>query len=620
MQNFLIPISKIPVYGAVTGTRLMKQVRRRQRIVLLSLLCFSVFAPIVLYSSTLLISSGGKEFTGDLASIKFRSDSLRLKAIEQEHVESVKEPERVVFKQKDFDHVVEFGSVEKEDPEQSGKTEEVLNGLERKVSETKSTNHERKEEKVQLKIEQSRSGQKVQSKDGVQHNQEVRHQSRRTTDGRVTMMRDQLIRAKAYLAFTQPGSNSHLVKELRTRIKEVERAVGEATKDSDLPRSASQKMRAMEAFLSKVSRVFPDCSAMATKLRAMTYNAEEQIRAQKTQESFLLQLAGRTTTKGFHCLTMRLTSEYFSLQPEEREFPNQHKVQDPDLYHYAVFSDNVQACAVVVNSTISFATEPEKIVIHVVTDSLNLPAISMWFLLNPPGKATIQIQSVDNFEWLSSKYDTSVEQKSRDSRYTSSLNHLRFYLPEVFPALDKIVFFDDDVVVRKDLSGLWSLNMKGKVNGAVETCREGEASFQQMHTFINFSDPFVAKRFDSNACTWAFGVNLFDLKEWRRQSLTSLYRKYLELGVKKPLWKAGTLPLGWVTFYNQTVALDKKWHFLGLGYESGARQADIDRAAVIHYNGVMKPWLDIAVSQYKRHWSKHMNYEHPFLQQCNIHE
>lgn len=112
----------------------------------------------------------------------------------------------------------------------------------------------------------------------------------------------------------------------------------------------------MEVTLSKASRVYADCPAMVTKLRAMTYNSEEQARAQKSQVGFLLRLAGRTTPKGLHCLSMRLTAEYFALQPEEWQFPNQHKLHDPDLYHFAVFSDNILACAVVVNSTISTST------------------------------------------------------------------------------------------------------------------------------------------------------------------------------------------------------------------------------------------------------------------------
>eukprot|EP00261_Vitis_vinifera_P020908 XP_010651939.1 PREDICTED: probable galacturonosyltransferase 6 isoform X4 [Vitis vinifera] len=587
----------------------MKQSWRWKRIAILYLLSLSVFCPLILLSERLkhVVFLGKKEFVEDLPSI-YRRDGETLSVVETEEDEGLKEPDLVVYRD---------GS--KENPNSnisSGFTADLLgkNGTEHKVKEENKQN-------PQKKLATTSGGKEQSSLTKVQHDQSIRSQPQRVTDEKIKQIRDQVIRAKAYLNLAPPSSNSHLVKELRLRIKELERAVGEATKDSDLSRSALQRMRTMEASLSKASHIYTDCSALVSKLRAMTNRVEEQVRAQKSQATYLVELAGRTTPKGFHCLTMRLTAEYFALQPEEQNFPNQEKLNDGNLYHYAVFSDNVLACAVVVKSTISNAMDPEKIVFHVVTDSLNHPAMLMWFLLNPPGEATIQIQSVEKFEWLAAKYNSTLKkQNSHDSRYTSALNHLRFYLPDVFPQLDKIVLLDHDVVVQRDLSRLWSVDMKGKVNGAVETCQEVEPSFHRMDMFINFSDPMVAERFDAKTCTWAFGMNLFDLHEWRRQNLTAVYHKYLQMGLENPLWKAGSLPLGWVTFYKRTVALDRRWHALGLGYESGVGRSQIERAAVIQYDGVMKPWLEIGISKYKGYWSKHLNYGHPLLQQCNIHE
>ncbi|KAG9133304.1 hypothetical protein Leryth_018623 [Lithospermum erythrorhizon] len=447
------------------------------------------------------------------------------------------------------------------------------------------------------------------------------HGSHRARDEKVKEIKDQILRAKVYMKFVPPGNNSQFVKELRLRIKELDHALGGSSKDSDLPRRAPQKMKAMEATLVRANKLYPDCEAMSKKLRAMTYSTEEQVRAQKDQTTFLFQLAGRTTPKGLHCLSMRLTSEFFALLSDDRELPNQHKLNNPSLYHFSVFSDNVLACAVVVNSTVSAAQEPEKIVFHIVTDSLNLPAMTMWFLLNTPEKATVHVQSIDNFGWLSVKYEANLpKEASLDLRFTSPLNHLRFYLPDVFPRLDKIVFLDHDVVVRRDLKELWELNMKGKVNGAVETCQKGEPSYRRMDMFINFTDPVIAKKFDANTCTWAFGMNVFDLQKWRKQDLTQVYHKYLAMGSEGPLMKAGTLPIGWMTFYNQTVALDRRFHVFGLGHDHGVKHGEIEQASVLHFDGIMKPWLDIGIDAYKRYWKKYVNYHHPFLQQCNIQE
>ncbi|XP_028758398.1 probable galacturonosyltransferase 6 isoform X1 [Neltuma alba] len=626
----------------------MIQFRRRQRIFILSLLSLTVFAPLLLFSDRLkLIAFNGRnELADDLSSITYRTDTLKLNSIEKEDARELEEPKQVVYKENDFVPRISYSSKQSNDSEESGivgyrskflmrnvpgfnddkkenqqihqKGSSSISEEKKKFDETVSQYQRMNTQSQRTKYENIWRNEEPDRK-ASQHRPTLHPQSHKASNERVMEIKDQIIRAKAYLLFAPPSSTSRLVKELKLRIKEMEQIIGEANKDSDLPRSALQKMKHMDGTLSKADHAYPHCHLMASKLRALNYNAEEQVRTQLAQVSFLVHLAARTTTKGLHCLAMRLTSEYYALRPEERKFPNENKINDPELYHYALFSDNVLACAVVVNSTVSTAKEPEKLVFHLVTNSLNFPAISMWFLLNPPGKATLQIQNMDNFKWMS-KYGGFKRQNFSDPRYSSELNYLRFYLPDIFPALDKIILLDHDVVVQQDLSSLWNANMKEKVNGAVGTCKEGDTSFYRINTLINFSDPFIAERFDDNACTWAFGMNVFDLQQWRRLDLTAVYHKYLEMGSKRPLWNAGSLPIGWLTFYNKTMVLERRWHVLGLGYNSGIDRNEIERAAVIHYDGIRKPWLDIAMGRYKGYWTKFINYDRSLLQQCNLHE
>ncbi|CAJ2633021.1 unnamed protein product [Trifolium pratense] len=625
---------------------------RWQRTLILCLLSLSVVAPVLFLSRRLqlLTHDGRSDFLDDLSTVKHRTDLLKSNAIEQENSEELEEPKQVVYKEDDVDSTLGDDSENNNDSEESRIEGSRNNFLEKNVSEldddetqdqeaqqkgVASTDETQDQEAQQKGLSSTDGDQNIQThsqrktdqnikmkakQSGLtvnQHRQVSRHQSRRVTNQTVMEIKDQIIRARAYLGFLPPSSNSHLVKELRLGIREMERAVGEATKGSDLSRSALQKMRHMGASLSKASRAFPDCAAMASKLRAMNHNAEEQVRSQQHEVTHLVHLAARTTPKGLHCLSMQLTADYFALRPEDRRLPNENKIHDPKLYHYAVFSDNILACGVVVNSTMSNSKEQEKLVFHIVTNSLNFPAISMWFILNPPGKAAIHIQNIDNFEWLS-KYNTFKKQSSNDPRYTSELNYLRFYLPDIFPTLNKILLFDHDVVVQQDLSTLWNINMNGKVIAGVGTCQEGETSFRRMDMLINFSDPYIAERFDVNACTWAFGMNLFDLQQWRRHNLTGVYHKYLQRGSKKPLFNAGSLPLGWLTFYNKIMVLDRRWHILGLGYDSGIDKNKIEQAAVVHYDGIRKPWMDIGLGRYKSYWSNFMKYDHPILRRCNI--
>ncbi|KAI4326535.1 hypothetical protein MLD38_031841 [Melastoma candidum] len=594
----------------------MKAGRRCQRNAFLCMLAVCVLAPLVFVSHHIKHVSprDRREFLEDFSRTKFGSDAWRLKLAQEEDA-GLEEPKEEVLKDNKLDSLVRNSSGE------GGHTDEV------KVDGDTEENVRRSGEKNGSVIEDGHSHQNkdASTSSGKEMNdrqqvQNTNARAGRSTDIKVKEMKDQIIRAKAYLHFAPPGSNSHFVKELKLRARELEKAMGDASKDVELHRSALQKSRMMEGLLSKAQRLYPDCSEMATKLRSMAYNAEEQVQAQRKQTEYLLQLAARTTPKGLHCLSMRLTSEYFTVPPEERSVPKKEAARNRDLYHFAVFSDNVLACSVVVNSTVASAKKPDNIVFHVVTDPLNFPAISMWFLQNPPGKAAVDIQSLESFEWLWKKYNTTLQKRnSHDIRFTSPLNHLRFYLPEMFPTLDRILFLDHDVVVQKDLTKLWDIDLKQKVIGAVETCQNGDHSFLPMNAFVNFSDPFISGRFGADSCTWSFGMNLIDLNEWRKKDLTAIYHQYLQPERSKALLGAGSLPLGWLTFYDQVFALDRRWHVLRLGHDVDIPLSDVERGAVLHYDGVRKPWLDIAVAKYKPYWSSHVSYEHLFLHQCNIH-
>lgn len=67
-----------------------------------------------------------------------------------------------------------------------------------------------------------------------QDNRAVR--TRSILDEKVKEMKDQVIRAKTYLNFTPANSSSHFVRELKLRIKELERAASQSTKDSHISR------------------------------------------------------------------------------------------------------------------------------------------------------------------------------------------------------------------------------------------------------------------------------------------------------------------------------------------------------------------------------------------------
>ncbi|KAL3624999.1 putative galacturonosyltransferase 4 [Castilleja foliolosa] len=621
------------------------------------LLLVTVFAPIILYTDTLGVyftPSSRNEYLEDVSAFTFAGEVRPLNVLPQESSATLKEPLGIVYSESE--NTIESNpSLSNASSGENTRitrqlTEESSGDRTVNPSETVTGNEKSNNPKLSENIELF-GGQKENASDEKKITQ-LKHSPKDISkgrankqnglavlpDARVHQLKDQLIQTRVYLSLTATRNNPHFIRELRLRIKEVQRVLGDATKDSELPKNAHDKMKAMDQTLSKGKQIHDDCAAVVKKLRAMLHLAEDQLQVHRKQTLFLTQLTAKTMPKGLHCLPLRLSTDYFMLNKSKRHFPNKEKLDDPKLYHYTLFSDNVLAAAVVVNSTITHAKDPSKHVFHIVTDRLNYAAMRMWFLANPPGEATLNVQNVEEFTWLNSSYSPVLKQlgtpsmidyyfknhhaektdpnlKFRNPKYLSIMNHLRFYLPEIFPKLDKVLFLDDDVVVQKDLTGLWALDIKGKVIGVVETCGH---SFHRFDRYLNFSNPLISRNFNPRACGWAFGMNVFDLDEWRKQNITDVYHKWQNLNEDRLLWKLGTLPPGLITFWNRTYALDESWHVLGLGYNPNVSQKDIERAAVIHYNGNLKPWLEIGIPKFRSYWQKFVDYNHQFLRECNI--
>lgn len=461
------------------------------------------------------------------------------------------------------------------------------------------------------------------------------------SDSTLNLMKDQIIMAKVYANIARSLKKLDLYGSLMNQIKASRLVTEEATSDADLSSGALEQAKEMSDALNLAKGVLYDCDVVARKLQAMVQATEENINGVKKQSTFLIQHAAKTIPKPLHCLSLQLATDYFLDDYARKQPVNSDKLTDSSLYHYAIFSDNVLATSVVVNSTVIHSKEPEKHVFHIVTDKLNFAAMKMWFIAYPPSTATIHVENIDEFKWLNSSYCSVLRQlessrikefyfktnhpssllagnenlKYRNPKYLSMLNHLRFYMPEVYPKLEKILFLDDDIVVQKDLTPLWSIDMKGMVNGAVETCKE---SFHRFDTYLNFSNPKISENFDSHACGWAFGMNIFDLKQWKKRNITGIYHYWQDSNEDRTLWKLGTLPPGLITFYNLTYPLNRSWHVLGLGYDPAISPTDIEKAAVVHYNGNYKPWLDLAIAKYKQYWSKFVAFDSTYIRQCYV--
>ncbi|CAN6477863.1 unnamed protein product [Victoria cruziana] len=453
---------------------------------------------------------------------------------------------------------------------------------------------------------------------------------------------DQITLAKSYIVIAKENNNQPFAWELSLQIREAQLLLSKAvTRETPITiYEAEPIMKRFASLIYKAKEAHYDSATTIMSLKGHIESLEERASAAIAQTSAFGQLAAEELPKSLYCLGFKLTLHWTRnplIEKHAKDQKNSPQFMDNNLYHFCIFSDNILATSVVVNSTVCNADHPKQLVFHIVTDNINYKAMQAWFFSNDYKGATVEVQNFEEFSWLNPSYvpvlkqlqvdeiqafhfkgaeDSGSEIKFHNPKYLSLLNHLRFYIPDIFPSLEKVVFLDDDVVVQKDLTSLFSIDLHGNVNGAVETCLE---SFHRYYKYLNFSNPEISAKFDPQACGWAFGMNVFDLVEWKKANVTGRYRYWQEKNSDQMLWKLGTLPPGLLAFYGLTEPLDRRWHTLGFGYDLNIDNRLIESASVIHYNGNMKPWLKLAISRYRPLWERYVNFASPILQECLVH-
>lgn len=87
------------------------------------------------------------------------------------------------------------------------------------------------------------------------------------------------------------------------------------------------------------------------------------------------------------------------------------------------------------------------------------------------------------------------------------------------------------------------------------------------------------------------------------------------------LWNPGVLPPALIAFDGQVHPIDSSMLVTDLGYRYHSEEISKDRlaaAAVIHFNGPAKPWLEIGFPEFHSSWSRYVNFSNKFIRRCRI--
>ncbi|CAH1446090.1 unnamed protein product [Lactuca virosa] len=400
----------------------------------------------------------------------------------------------------------------------------------------------------------------------------------------VKKMKDQLYVARAYYPSIAKLQNlNQFSLEMKQNIQEFERILSESSSDTELPPQVEKKLQKMETTITKAKSHTVDCNNVDKKLRQLVDLTEDEANFHMKQSAFLYQLAVQTTPKSLHCLSMRLTVEYFKTSPIDADVSE--LLLNPELLHYVIFSNNVLASSVVINSTVMHAKASKKQVFHVLTDKQSFFSMKMWFFTNNYKDATVEVLNIEDLNLQGHDRSMWVPQELRVSFLSKSKTEY----------------------ISRDLSALWGLDMGGKVIGGLQFCNVKLGALQGY---------FGKEKYNPNSCILMSGLNVIDLVRWRELDITKTYQSLLQQREREGSGVGVGAML--LSFEGLVVGLDERWVLSGLGHNYGISKEAINKAAVLHFNGNMKPWLELGIPGYKVYWRRFLNRENRFLSDCNV--
>jgi lipopolysaccharide biosynthesis glycosyltransferase len=202
---------------------------------------------------------------------------------------------------------------------------------------------------------------------------------------------------------------------------------------------------------------------------------------------------------------------------------------------------------------------------------------------------------------------------ARAKRLANSFNFARFFLADILPEIDRVIWMDCDVVITQPIDSLWAQSQQSTALVAAfpEPERFGRFYLQEEHLSQLLHRQFAGIHVDMEADSFNDGVIFINLKRWRetfvRKDLTWLMNQHgsSEIG----LWKYGTQPimmlLGTVFGWSRLPAT----HCYG---DLGFRVADpkrINEAVFLHFNGERKPWKKEGINRHL--WEPYYDWPKP---------
>lgn len=162
--------------------------------------------------------------------------------------------------------------------------------------------------------------------------------------------------------------------------------------------------------------------------------------------------------------------------------------------------------------------------------------------------------------------------KKFDFYHVTLPTYFRFKLPSLLPNVDKILYFDCDILARTSLEELYNTDVN-KYAAAMISDVESEKEAKRLN---------IKKYYNA-------GVMLINLAYWRKNDIEKKLFDYAEKNKKTILWQDQDIIN--VVLQNEIKEIDLKWNYAYFLYDK-INEEDLKKSAIIHFAGRFKPWIN----------------------------
>lgn len=216
-------------------------------------------------------------------------------------------------------------------------------------------------------------------------------------------------------------------------------------------------------------------------------------------------------------------------------------------------------------------------------------------------KITKQYSSSINFYTIDNSLTKDLPiGKGNMPQHVSLATYYRLFLTKVLPDnLHKILYLDGDMIVRKNISDLWNVDLKGKAIGVVHDMDE-----KRHANLKRLSYPMETGYFNA-------GMMLINLDYWREHHCLEQFVKFINNHGHEILYHDQDVLNG--VLYNQRIWVPITYNFQsGFLYKRENKdypieleeEVEVSRrdAAVVHFSTPIKPWMLDSFQPYTAAW------------------